>query len=108
MSEALEMARELVRKLEAEEKENDNKKVPLSALFQGETFKIGERDFIVLAHTGNGTKVISKELIVEDVVFDEDTRDYNKSSIKNIIETEIQPWIEKKLERKTLLLTKFI
>lgn len=103
MSEALEMARELVRKLEAEEKENENKKVPLSALFSGETFKIGKRDFIVLEHTDNGTKVISKELIVEDVVFDEDTRDYNKSSIKNIIETEIQPWIEKKVGAENLV-----
>lgn len=103
MSEALEMARELVRKLEAEEKENENKKVPLSALFPGETFKIGKRDFIVLEHTDNGTKVISKELIVEDVVFDEDTRDYNKSSIKNIIETEIQPWIEKKVGAENLV-----
>ena len=62
MSEALEMARELVRKLEAEEKENKNKKVPLSALFPGETFKIGGRDFIILEHTDNGTKVISKGL----------------------------------------------
>lgn len=103
MSEALEMARELVRKLEAEEKENKNKKVLLSALFPGETFKIGERDFIVLEHTDNGTKVISKGLFKESVVFDEDTRDYNKSSIKNIIETEIQPWIEKKVGEENLV-----
>lgn len=103
MSEALEMSRELVRKLEAEEKENENKKVPLSALFQGETFKIGESDFIVLEHTDNGTKVISKGLFKESVVFDEDTRDYNKSSIKNIIETEIQPWIEKKVGVENLV-----
>ena len=103
MSEALEMARELVRKLEAEEKENENKKVPLSALFPGETFKIGERDFIVLEHTDNGTKVISKGLFKESVVFDENTRDYNKSSIKNIIETEIQPWIEKKVGAENLV-----
>lgn len=103
MSEALEMARELVRKLEAEEKGNENKNVLLSALFPGETFKIGERNFIVLEHKDNGTKVISKELIVENVVFDEDTRDYNKSSIKNIIETEIQPWIEKKVGAENLV-----
>ena len=103
MSEALEMARELVRKLEAEEKENENKKVPLSALFPGETFKIGESDFIVLEHTDNGTKVISKGLFKESVVFDENTREYNKSSIKNIIETEIQPWIEKKVGEENLV-----
>lgn len=75
----------------------------LSALFPGETFKIGKRDFIVLEHTDNGTKVISKELIAENVVFDEDTKDYNKSNIKNMIETEIQPWIEKDVGEENIV-----
>lgn len=59
MSRELELARELVRKLEEAEKDN---KVQLSELQPGETFKIGEHDFIVLEqNVCNGTtNVISK------------------------------------------------
>ena len=59
MSRELELARELARKLEEAEKDN---KVQLSELQPGETFKIGEHDFIVLEqNVCNGTtNVISK------------------------------------------------
>ena len=69
-------------------------KVELKALQPGEVFEIGEHDFIVLEHLEEGTAVISKAFMAEDVVFDSNTRDYNKSSIKRLIETEIQPVIE--------------
>jgi len=93
MSRELELARELVRKLEEAEKDN---KVQLSELQPGETFKIGEHDFIVLEQNGcsGTTNVISKGFMSEDIVFDDDTKDYNNSNLKKIIEENIQPAIE--------------
>lgn len=93
MSRELELARELVRKLEEAEKDS---KVQLSELQPGETFKIGEHDFIVLEQNGcsGTTNVISKGFMSEDIVFDDDTKDYNNSNLKKIIEENIQPAIE--------------
>ena len=93
MSRELELARELVRKLEEAEKDS---KVQLSELQPGETFKIGEHDFIVLKQNGcsGTTNVISKGFMSEDIVFDDDTKDYNNSNLKKIIEENIQPAIE--------------
>ena len=91
MSKALEIARELVKQLEEAEKNN---KIQLSKLKPGEIFKIGDRDFIVLEQEESQTKVISKAFMDEDVVFDNNTSDYNKSNLKKIIETDIQPVIE--------------
>ena len=91
MSKELEKARELVRMLEEKECKN---KVVLSSLVPGETFKIGEHDFIVLEQGDGTTKVISKDFMAEDIVFDEDTRDYSKSNIKKVVENDIQPVIE--------------
>lgn len=100
MSKALEMARELVRQLEESEKEN---KVQLSELESGDTFKIGKYDFIVLEHTDDGTKVISKGFMKENVTFDKITRDYNKSHLKSVIEEEIQPLIEQEVGSENLV-----
>lgn len=72
----------------------ETKKVQLSDLDAGEVFKIGEHDFIVLEQMEGQTAVISKGFMANDVVFDDDTRDYNKSSLKKLIESEIQPVIE--------------
>lgn len=69
-------------------------KVRLSELKPGETFKIGKHDFIVLDQVGNTTKVISKGFMAENVVFDRDSKNYNKSNLKKIIERDIQPVIE--------------
>ncbi len=93
MSRELELARELVKKLEEAEKTN---KVQLSELQPGETFKIGEHDFIVLEQNGcsGTTNVISKGFMSEDIVFGDDTKDYNNSNLKKIIEENIQPAIE--------------
>lgn len=100
MSKALEMERELVRQLEESEKEN---KVQLSELEPGETFKIGDNDFIVLEHTDDGTKVISKGFMKENVAFDNETRDYNQSHLKSVIEEEIQPLIEQEVGSENLV-----
>lgn len=96
MSRELELARELVKKLEEAEKTN---KVQLSELQPGETFKIGEHDFIVLEQNGcsGTTNVISKSFMAKGIVFDSNTRDYNKSNLKRAIEENIQPVIESEI-----------
>lgn len=99
MSKALDMARELVRQLEKEEKGS----VQLSELNPGDVFKIGDHDFIVLRHYGDKTKVISKNFMAEDVVFDENTPDYNNSNLKKIIEKEIQPVIENAVGKDNII-----
>lgn len=92
MSRALEMARELVKQLEEAEKNN---KVQLSELTPGEVFKIGEHDFIVLEQVDGTTRVISKNLLAENITFDTTLRDYGNSDLKKYIENNIQPVIEK-------------
>ena len=69
-------------------------KVELASLHPGETFKIGEHDFIVLKQEDGQTKVISKEFMAKNVKFDDESRDYNVSSIKQLIENDIQTIIE--------------
>lgn len=100
MSKELELARELFKRLEEAERE---KTVELSELNPGDVFKIGEHDFIVLEHHEETTTVISKGFMAEDVVFDEDTRDYNKSNLKKIIEENIQPIIESEVGSENLV-----
>lgn len=100
MSKELELARELVKQLEEAE---NAKKVRLSELDPGDVFKIGEHDFIVLKHDFDTTTVISKGFMAENVVFDEDTRDYNKSNLKKVIESEIQPIIESEVGSENLV-----
>ena len=91
MSKALEMARKLVKQLEEAEKAN---KVQLLELNPGDVFKIGKHDFIVLEQENGATKVTSKDFMAENIVFDKDTRDYNKSNLKKVVENDIQPVIE--------------
>ena len=100
MSKALDMARELVKKLEEEEKQS---KVQLSTLDQGEIFKIGEYDFIVLEQCEERTAVISKGFMAENVKFDEDSRNYKESNLKKVIENLIQPAIEVEVGSKNLI-----
>ena len=90
MSKELKLERELVKQLEEAEA---NKKVRISELNPGDVFKIGEYDFIVLKHDCDTTTVISKGFMEEKIVFDENTRDYNKSNLKKVIEEDIQPII---------------
>lgn len=100
MSKALDMARELVKKLEEEEKQS---KVQLSTLNPGDVFKIGEHDFIVLHQYPGETAVISKGFMAENVKFDEDSRHYKESNLKKVIENLIQPVIEKEVGSKNLI-----
>jgi hypothetical protein len=100
MSKALDMERELVKKLEEEEKQS---KVQLSTLNPGDVFKIGEHDFIVLMQCGEETAVISKGFMAENVKFDEDSRNYKESNLKKVIENLIQPVIEAEVGSKNLI-----
>ena len=114
MSRELELLKEAVALLEEKEhkqevscadKDQNNEKVELSTLLPGETFKIGEHDFIVLEQKTeiSQTMVISKEFMEEDVVFGSDIRDYNKSNIKKVIETDILPIIEKEVGAENIV-----
>lgn len=100
MSKALEVARELVRQLEEAERKN---KVKLSTLAPGDVFEIGKNDFIVLGQMSFETKVISKDFMAENIVYDEDSRDYNESNLKKVIEDEIQPIIESEVGENNLV-----
>ena len=100
MSKALEVARELVRQLEEAERKN---KVELSTLAPGDVFEIGENDFIVLEQMSFESKVISKDFMAENIVYDEDSRDYNESNLKKVIEDKIQPIIESEVGENNLV-----
>ena len=100
MSKELEKARELVKMLEQKEKES---KIKLSKLRRGESFMIGEHEFIVLDQGVDVTKVISKGFMAENISFDPNTRDYNKSEIKKFIEEKIQPVIESEVGAENIV-----
>lgn len=101
-SKTLEMARELVKRLEEEEKKS---KVQLCELHPGDTFKIGDHDFIVLDQNeyAETTAVISKGFMAENIVFDDDTRDYSKSNLRKVIEEKIQPIIESEVGAENIV-----
>ena len=94
MSKEIELLKEAIKILEAREKSSN---VKLSTLKPGETFKVGEHDFIVLKQSEEVTHVISKDFMAKNIKFDENTRDYKKSNLKKIIERDIQPLIEKEV-----------
>ena len=103
----LEMARDLVAKLEAEEKA---KKVQLKDLKLGETFMIGEHEFIVLeqiygigGRDFDATSAISKDFMLENVAFDSDTRNYLISDLRDKIEEKILPIIEKEVGSENIV-----
>lgn len=100
MSKELEAARALVKMLEEREQNN---KVKLESLKAGETFCIGENDYIVLKQHEGKTKVISKNFIAEDREFANDTADYKTSGLRKYIEAEIQPTIENEVGAENLV-----
>lgn len=90
MKEAIKLVEKALEILKSEEKKE---KVVLSSLKPGETFMIGEHEFIVLEQNYETTNVISKNLMVENVRFDGETIDYNKSALKKYIDEKIKPII---------------
>lgn len=100
MSKELEAARALVKMLEEREQSN---KVKLESLKAGETFYIGENDYIILKQYEGKTKVISKNFMAEDREFADDTVDYKISGLRKCIEAEIQPTIENEVGAENLV-----
>ena len=90
MKEAIKLVEKALEILKSREKKE---KVVLNSLKPGETFMIGEREFIVLEQNYETTNVISKNLMAQNVRFDGDTRDYNKSALKKYIDEKIKPII---------------
>lgn len=78
------------------------KLIKLETLNPGEVFKIGEHDFIVLEQMDGQTAVISKGFMAENIVFGE-SRNYNTSNLKVVIERNIQPVIENAVGAENLV-----
>ena len=84
--EILKKAKELVELLEKQEEAG---KVALSMLKRGDVFQTtGKRKYKVLEQYGDTTKIISLDLVKENVEFG-DTSDYKTSNVKELCDTEI-------------------
>ena len=84
--EILQKAKELVKLLE---KQEESGKVALSTLKRGDVFQTtGKRKYKVLEQYGDTTKIISLDLVKENVEFG-DTSDYKTSKVKKMCDTEI-------------------
>ena len=84
--EILKEAKELVELLEKQEEIGN---VELSTLKRGEVFQItGKRKYKVLEQYGDTTKIISLDLVKENVKFG-DTSDYKTSKVKKLCDTKI-------------------
>lgn len=59
--------------------------VKLTEIPEGETFKLGEYEFIVLEHNNGTAKVLLKDALCESAFGDEDC-DFKKSKVKDILE----------------------
>lgn len=83
--EILQKAKELVELLEKQEEAGN---VALSTLKRGDVFQtIGKRKYKVLEQYGDTTKIISLDLVKENVEFG-DTSDYKTSKVKKMCDTE--------------------
>lgn len=90
--EILQKAKELVELLEKQEEAD---KVVLSTLKRGDVFQTtGKRKYKVLEQYGDTTKIISLDLVKENVEFG-DTSDYKTSKVKKMCDTEILKDFEK-------------
>jgi hypothetical protein len=84
--EILQKAKELVELLE---KQEETDKALLSTLKRGDVFQTtGKRKYKVLEQYGDTTKIISLDLVKENVEFG-DTSDYKTSNVKKLCDTEI-------------------
>lgn len=90
--EILQKAKELVELLEKQEEAG---KVALSTLKRGDVFQAtGKRKYKVLEQYGDTTKIISLDMVKENVEFG-DSSDYKTSKIKKLCDTEILKDFEK-------------
>lgn len=90
--EILQKAKELVGLLKKQEETGN---VELSTLKRGDVFQTtGKRKYKVLEQYGDTTKIISLDLVKENVEFG-DTSDYKTSKVKKLCDTEILKDFEK-------------
>lgn len=88
MSNVLEILKEAVRILEAENE--SEKTVSVADLKAGEIFSKGEREFIVLNQESGKTRICLNGYHGEDMQFDADNRpDYKSSDLKEYCDTEV-------------------
>lgn len=97
MSRELDAARALVKMLEEKENESSTteKKVQLSSLNPGDIFTTSFADMVVLEQYKDVAIVISRGFVKEDVVFDDNSPDFKKSSIEKLLSGEIYEMYEK-------------
>lgn len=99
MNEILKKAKELVELLE---KQEESGKIKLSELKPGDVFQTtGKRKYKVLEQYGSTTKIISFDLVKENVEFGNST-DYFKSNVKKICDTEILADFEKEFGKENI------
>ena len=97
--EILKKAKELVELLKQQE---ETGKVELSTLKRGDVFQTtGKRKYKVLEQYGDTTKIISLDLVKENVEFG-DTSDYKTSKVKKLCDTEILKDFEKEFEAENI------
>jgi len=98
-NEILKKAKELVELLEKQEK---SCRVRLSELNPGDIFQTtGKRKYKVLEQCGDTTKIISLDVVKENVKFGDNT-DYNKSNVKKMCDTEILKDFEEEFGAKNI------
>lgn len=99
MNEILKKAKELVELLE---KQEESGKIKLSELNPGDVFQTtGKRKYKVLEQYSSTTKIISFDLVKENVEFGDGT-DYLKSNVKKICDTEILADFEKEFGKENI------
>lgn len=99
MNEILKKAKELVELLE---KQEESGKIKLSELNPGDVFQTtGKRKYKVLEQYSSTTKIISFDLVKENVKFGDGT-DYLKSNVKKICDTEILADFEKEFGKENI------
>lgn len=97
--EILQKAKELVELLEKQEEAD---KVALSMLKRGDVFQTtGKRKYKVLEQYGDTTKIISLDMVKENVEFG-DTSDYKTSKVKKLCDTEILKDFEKEFGEENI------
>lgn len=99
-SEILKKAKELV---ELPEKQEESGKVKLSELNPGDIFQTtGKRKYKVLEQYTEHTKIISLGFVKENVEFDDNTNNYEKSSLRKLCDTEILKDFEKEFGEENI------
>lgn len=72
-----------------------DKKVKLASVPVGETFKIGDEEWIVLEHSGDTTACLRKDLLLVKFKFDDTTNNFSKSYINHFLNVYYKEKLQK-------------